>query len=102
MDGKVAIVTGGAGELGRGVCRAMTKAGATVVSVDVDTSRAESADRVLEADLTEAAACRSVVDDVVREFDGVDVLVNLAQKWGKLDLLDVTDDEMRLVWETGP
>jgi NAD(P)-dependent dehydrogenase (short-subunit alcohol dehydrogenase family) len=102
LDGQVAIITGGAGELGRGVCRAMKKAGATVVSVDVDIANAESADRVVEADLTDATACRSVVDDVVREFGGVDTLANLAQKWGKADLLDVTDDEMRLVWETGP
>jgi NAD(P)-dependent dehydrogenase (short-subunit alcohol dehydrogenase family) len=102
MDGKVAIVTGGAGELGRGISKALTKAGAAVVVLDIDTSRAEGAAKVLECDVTDAAACRAAVDDVVRKYGRIDVLVNMAQKWGKLVLLDVTDEEMTTVWETGP
>jgi NAD(P)-dependent dehydrogenase (short-subunit alcohol dehydrogenase family) len=102
MDGNVAIVTGGAGDLGRGISKALTKAGATVVVLDIDTSRATSAAKVVECDVTDAAACRAAVAEVVRDFGRIDTLVNLAQKWSKLTLLEVTDQEMTTVWETGP
>jgi NAD(P)-dependent dehydrogenase (short-subunit alcohol dehydrogenase family) len=102
MKGNVAIVTGGTGDLGRGVCQALSKAGATVVAVDLDTSRAEGADRAVECDVTDPAACASTVNNVVKEFGGVDTLVNLAQQWHHITLTDVTDDEMRLCYETGP
>ena len=102
MDGKVAIVTGGAGDLGRGISKALTKAGATVVVLDVDTSRAESAAKVIECDVTDPAACRAAVDDVAREYGRIDTLVNMAQQWSKLTLLEVTDQEMTTVWESGP
>lgn len=102
VDGKVAIITGGAGDLGRGISKALTKAGATVVVLDLDTSRAESAAKVIQCDVTDAAACRAAVDEVIGDYGRVDVLVNMAQKWSKLTLLDVTDEEMTSVWETGP
>src|SRR5207237_5465369 len=51
---------------------------------------------------TDAAACRAAVDAVVRDYRRIDTLVNLAQKWSKLPLLEVTDEEMTTVWETGP
>jgi len=41
MSSNVAIVTGAAGNIGRGVCHALTKSGAAVVALDIDISRAE-------------------------------------------------------------
>ena len=102
MQENVAIVTGGTGDLGRGICRALKKAGATVVALDLETSRADGADRVVECDVTDPAACATAVRDVVDEFGGVHTLVNSAQKWNHVALMDVDDDEMRLVFESGP
>jgi NAD(P)-dependent dehydrogenase (short-subunit alcohol dehydrogenase family) len=103
MDGQVAIVTGGTGDIGRGVCRALTKAGATVVALDLDTSRAEGAARVLECDVTDPAACTAAVNQVVDEFGGVNTLVNLAQQFVvHTPLLEVTDDDMRVSFDSGP
>jgi NAD(P)-dependent dehydrogenase (short-subunit alcohol dehydrogenase family) len=102
MHGSVAIVTGGAGELGRGVCRALTKAGATVVVLDTDVAAAESAARVIECDVTDRTACAAAVGQVVAEFGGLDTLVNFAQRWSKFALVDVPEEEIRSVWETGP
>lgn len=102
MDSKIAILTGGAGDLGRGISKALTAAGHTVVILDLDTARAESAAKVIKCDVTDPVACKDAVDEVVREYGGVDTLVNLAQKWSKMTLMEVTDDEMRLVFDSGP
>ncbi len=102
MDGTVAIITGGAGDLGRGISKALKKAGATVAVLDVDIARAESADTVIECDVSDRAAASTAVDQVLDAHGRIDVLVNMAQAWGKFALIDVTDEEMARVWETGP
>jgi NAD(P)-dependent dehydrogenase (short-subunit alcohol dehydrogenase family) len=102
MKKDVAIVTGGTGDLGRGICRALSKAGTTVVALDVETSRAEGTERVIKCDLTDPAACAAAVDEVVRDFGGVNTLVNLAQQWHHQSMLDTSEEETRLVFDTGP
>lgn len=103
MDGKVVIVTGGCGHLGTGVCRALTKAGATVVALDIDTSRADGVARAISCDLTDPAACAAAVDEVVRDFGGIDALVNMAQKIViQTPLLELTDDDMLVSFASGP
>jgi NAD(P)-dependent dehydrogenase (short-subunit alcohol dehydrogenase family) len=102
MDGGIAIVTGGTGDLGRGVCKALTKGGATVVALDLETARAEGAALVLDCDVTDSAACASAVDEVVTEFGGVDTLVNLAQQWTRRTLMESDDEDVRLTFESGP
>ena len=102
MDGGIAIVTGGTGDLGRGVCKALTKGGATVVALDLEPARAEGAERVLHCDVTDAVACASAVDEVVKDFGGVDTLVNLAQQWTRRPIFESTDEDVRLTFESGP
>jgi len=103
MEGHVAIVTGGCGNLGRGVCRALTKAGYTVVAFDVDTSRADGVARAVTLDVTDAVPCAAAVEEVVRDFGGIDVLVNMAQRIIiQTPLLDVTAEHMRVSYESGP
>ena len=75
--GHVAIVTGGAGDVGRGVCRALTKAGAAVVVLDIDIAGAEGADRAIRCDVTDPSACAAAVDAVRHEFGGV----NTSSTW---------------------
>jgi NAD(P)-dependent dehydrogenase (short-subunit alcohol dehydrogenase family) len=102
MDLKIAIVTGGAGDLGRGICKALTSARHTVVALDLDVSRAEGVARAIKCDVTDPAACAAAVTEVVRDFGGVDTLANLAQAWNKLPLMEITEAEMRLVFDSGP
>lgn len=98
----VAIITGGAGDLGRGISAALAKVGMSVAVLDLDPSRATDAKLAIRGDVKDPVACRAAVDQVVSELGPVTLLVNLAQQWNKADLIDISEDEMRLEFESGP
>lgn len=85
LTGRTAVVTGGAGPLGRVLCDALATAGARVVVVDLDGSAcAATADGLpgsghvpLGANLLDPQGLTSVVD-AVTELGACDVLVNNA------------------------
>ena len=100
LEGRVAIVTGGGGGLGEGICTALASAGAAVAAVDVAREEAERvaeqvgkqlaeqvAERVvsnggrciaLEADVADRRSTEAMVEKVADELGGVDILVNNA------------------------
>jgi 3-oxoacyl-[acyl-carrier protein] reductase len=88
LQGKVAIVTGGAKGIGRYAAHTLAQAGATVVVVDVDIERlhktlGELRDLKLEAlalpcDVRQEDAVRRMVHEVVDRFGKIDVLANVA------------------------
>ncbi len=86
LQGKIAIVTGGAGGIGQGICRVLAAEGAAVAVVDVDGAGAEkvAADLGggravgLQADVTDAASVGAMVDAVRGRLGGLDILVNNA------------------------
>ena len=89
LAGKVALVTGGARNIGRAICRALAAGGATVM-VNAHTSGPEAKHTVMMiksaggkaalhfADVTDPAAVAKMVDATVREFGRLDILVNNA------------------------
>lgn len=88
IDGRVAVVTGGAGRIGTGICEALAQAGATVVVASRDLERCEQVAKSILKDGGSAVAMRlDLADqDSIREFHGgvvdtlgsADVLVNNA------------------------
>jgi NAD(P)-dependent dehydrogenase (short-subunit alcohol dehydrogenase family) len=88
LDGRVAIVTGGSGNLGSAVCRALAEAGATVVPASRDLGRCQalvesvreaggSADAV-ELDQGDVASIDRAIAAVIDRHGRVDILVNNA------------------------
>lgn len=88
LDGKVAIVTGAGGGIGRPTALMLAAAGAHVAVVDIDGARAAAtADAVSAAggsafattvDITSENDVRAMAAAVVERFGGIDVLVNNA------------------------
>jgi NAD(P)-dependent dehydrogenase (short-subunit alcohol dehydrogenase family) len=77
LRGKVCVVTGALGLLGREFCRALAEAGATVFPTDLD--HTACADRGGHgADITRPAAVDALRDAVLARHGRVDVLVNNA------------------------
>ena len=80
IDGRTALITGGASGIGEATCRAMAGAGASIIIVDVDLPRAEAlagelpGSRVLLLDITDEGA----VAEAFREIPKLDILVNNA------------------------
>jgi len=108
LEGKVAIVTGGAGGIGQAYCRALAQEGAAVVVADIDAEGAEKFAAELEAeglravgvgvDVTDQDSANAMVATAVDRFGAVDILVNNAGIMSaipKSKLLDVPPD----VWD---
>jgi 2-hydroxycyclohexanecarboxyl-CoA dehydrogenase len=90
LERKVAVVTGGAGGIGAAVSEVFCKEGARVALVARTQESAHSAARLISernpgvtirgysADLGVESEATRVIDAVVKDFGGVDVLVNNA------------------------
>src|SRR5262245_26075138 len=86
LDAKVALVTGGYGGIGEVVCRGLIGAGANVALAGHNVEKAAACAESLRQeggdtfavgfDSRSVDATRSMVDDVVRHFGRLDILVN--------------------------
>src|SRR5579864_6698448 len=80
LDGRRAVVTGGASGIGEATCRVLAAAGAAVTIADIDGPRAESlasqlpGSSVLKCDITDASA----VNIAFASLEALDILVNNA------------------------
>jgi NAD(P)-dependent dehydrogenase (short-subunit alcohol dehydrogenase family) len=81
MDGKVVVVTGASGALGRVVAEVALARGARVAGVDYGTSQIAATPNRIElggVDLSDAAQARKAIDAVAAHFGKIDALVNIA------------------------
>jgi 3-hydroxybutyrate dehydrogenase len=83
MEKKVAVVTGAASGIGLAVSESLAGDGYQVVMADVnEVSGKAEAERIgahfVKVDLTDAEACKALIDEAVSQFGSVDVLVNNA------------------------
>ncbi|MCE3552740.1 SDR family oxidoreductase [Pseudonocardia sp. RS11V-5] len=99
---KVAIVTGGAGGVGRALVRTLTRDGAAAMVADVSAEGCRAVEEEIRAaggaigsvvgDLRDKAYCERVVTETVERFGGVDILFNNAGIIPRGTILETSDD----------
>src|SRR5215216_4684874 len=88
LNGKVAVVVGGTSGIGRAIAHGLAEAGADVVPTSRRMEQVEAAALEIEArgrrslrvasDVSERASLQRVLDESVKAFGKVDILVNSA------------------------
>lgn len=84
LEGKVAIVTGGAQGIGGGIARTLAQAGAKVLIADVDM---EMADRTAEDIRKNSGIVECAKIDVTSYVDLKKMIDVASEHWGRLDIL---------------
>lgn len=108
FEGRIALVTGGANGIGRGIVRAFLERGARVAVLDLTEHEGFRDDeRILSivGDVGEPATATGAVDRAVAHFGGLDVLVNDAASYPDALLTEMPVAEWQRVFEvnvTGP
>jgi len=88
LDGKVVVITGGAGGIGSSMARAFARSGAKVVIASRSMEKLNIVAKEIEAqgqtclaitcDVTDADQVNRMVDETIKSLGGLDVLVNNA------------------------
>ena len=111
LAGKVALVTGGARNIGRAIARSLAAGGASVM-VNANTSRAEAEETraliesaaghaaVHIADVTDPAAVAAMVEATVKRFGRLDILVNNAAVRAETPFGEIRFEDWRRVLST--
>lgn len=102
LQGKVALVTGGASGIGRATAMLLAREGAAVMVHDLKEEGQATAETILAAggrasfvrgDVTRAADCQAAVEKAVTDFGGLHVLVNNAGIIRRASVVDTTEEE---------
>ncbi|MGM8212721.1 SDR family NAD(P)-dependent oxidoreductase [Virgibacillus sp. W0430] len=111
LDGKIALITGGAGGIGMGIATAFVKEGATVAIVDLNQEAGDKAVKELQeykkdstfiqANLAEHTKLKNIVDQVISKYGKLDVVVNNAHASKMASIENTTKEHLDLSFNTG-
>jgi NAD(P)-dependent dehydrogenase (short-subunit alcohol dehydrogenase family) len=110
LRGDVALVTGGAGRLGRAICAALGREGAQIAVVDRRGDAAAAVAHSLQAagcgahpvaaDVSDPAAVQLMLEQVTRALGPIDVLVNAHGIYPNVPALEIDPAEWDAVYAT--
>ncbi len=111
LSGKVALVTGGARNIGRAIAQSLAAGGAAVmVNANTSLEAAQETVKLIEnaggkaalfiADVTDPAAVAKMVEETVKRFGRIDMLVNNAAIRSETPFATTTLEEWRRVLST--
>ncbi len=106
LQGKIVMITGGAGAIGLATAKAFAAVGANIMLVDQDETALAEGQKSLghwhathAGDVTADGAADAAMDAVIHRFGGLDILVSNAGSAMSGALLDLDDLEFRSAFE---
>ena len=103
LEGKVAIITGGASGIGLASAKRLAEAGATIALCDINESKGKEAIKEIQeletevrfyvCDVTSDSDCRDAVDRIFGDFGRIDILFNNAGIIWRKSVTELTEDE---------
>lgn len=110
LGGKTAVVIGGTSGIGRAIAHGLADAGANVVSSSRRESEVEKTAAEIEekgrktlritSDVSDKLTLQNLLDECIKEFGKVDILVNCAGVTKRTPTLDLPEDEWNWILET--
>lgn len=111
LEGKVAIISGGASGIGFGTGKLLAQYGAKVVLLDVNQEKGDKAVQEIvdegnfaifkKCDVTNNSQCKEVIESVEEQFGRIDILFNNAGVTVRKTVVDLTEDEWDFVLDVG-
>ena len=105
LEGKVALVTGGARRIGRCIALRLAEEGARVAihfgqsKQQAEETAAECGGKIFQADLTIVSEIGRLFEEVEAEYGRLDCLVNNAGRYREMNVLEVTEDDWDWIQE---
>jgi NAD(P)-dependent dehydrogenase (short-subunit alcohol dehydrogenase family) len=110
LSGKVGVVIGGTSGIGRAIARGLAEAGADVVPTSRRIEQVEAAAKDIEergrrslritSDVSDRSSLQRVLDESVKAFGKVDILVNSAGRTKRAPTLDFSEEDWNDILET--
>jgi NAD(P)-dependent dehydrogenase (short-subunit alcohol dehydrogenase family) len=111
LKDKVAFVTGGSSGIGRGICHAFAKEGASIVFVGRSEEKGKETEQellelgcdalFLQADISDRNILPSLLEKVIERFGKLDILVNNAQNSKNVIFEETTEEVMDIALNSG-
>jgi NAD(P)-dependent dehydrogenase (short-subunit alcohol dehydrogenase family) len=110
LNDKVAVVIGGTSGIGLAIARGMAEAGADVIPTSRRLDQVEAAAKEIEerghrtlrvpSDVSDRTSLQNVLDEAIKAFGKVDIMVNSAGRTKRTPTLDVSEEEWDAIIDT--
>ena len=78
LEGKVVIVTGSCGQLGKAICHSFLNSGSKVIGVDLDITDKIEGVIYERVDIANEEAVNNFFDKIIKKYNALDILINNA------------------------
>ncbi|UNM95889.1 3-oxoacyl-ACP reductase FabG [Ignatzschineria rhizosphaerae] len=104
LQKQIAMVTGGAKGIGRGIVEALVEAGATVIIADIDTDAGINTAKELgcefvELDVTNQALCQTRINEIIQKYGKLDILCSNTGIFPQATIEEMTEKDWDFMQE---